>query len=277
MRGLRHFGGFPFPPPFVTFMDTLSLSELPSLSVTVSTNPWPPSPSFSVTVGSSPTITPCRSFQVQATIDPFGSEEPVPSSVTLTVLPLVILYFTGTYEGDIGDAVTATDMPPQFAQTCDDLNGAECMQYFIVSQFMLLFMMVPMIVPITFASYSIVGEKSTRTLEPLLATPISTFELLLGKALAATLPAIAATWLSFFLYAMGVGVAYQLFVGLIIIFVRVQPIIVSLSGYLALVGLNLIIMPRPGGVAPDWMSGTTIRLILTRMLKHHLLISPSIN
>lgn len=66
----------------------------------------------------------------------------------------------------------------------------------------------------------------------------------------------------FFLYAMIVGVAYQLLMGLIIVFVRVQPIIVSLSGYLALVGLNLIILPRPGGVAPDWMltwgSGTEI-------------------
>jgi len=68
--------------------------------------------------------------------------------------------------------------------------------------------------------------------------------------------------IAFFLYAMGVGVAYQLFVGLIIIFVRVQPIIVTLSGYLALVGLNLIVMPRPGGVAPEWMfswgAGTSI-------------------
>ncbi len=67
---------------------------------------------------------------------------------------------------------------------------------------------------------------------------------------------------AFFLYALGVGVAYQLVLGLIIIFVRVQPIIVSLSGYLALVGLNLLILPRPGGVAPDWMlnwgSGTSI-------------------
>jgi len=65
-----------------------------------------------------------------------------------------------------------------------------------------------------------------------------------------------------FLYAMAVGVAYQLLMGLIIVYVRVQPIIVSLSGYLALVGLNLLIMPRPGGVAPDWMlswgSGTTV-------------------
>ena len=65
-----------------------------------------------------------------------------------------------------------------------------------------------------------------------------------------------------FLYAMGVGIAYQVLMGLIIVFVRVQPIIVSLSGYLALVGLNLMIMPRPGGLAPEWMlewgAGTTI-------------------
>ena len=68
--------------------------------------------------------------------------------------------------------------------------------------------------------------------------------------------------IAFFLFAMGVGIAYQLLQGLVIIFVRVQPIIVSLSGYLTLVGLNLIIMPRPSGVAPDWMfpwgSGTTL-------------------
>ena len=65
-----------------------------------------------------------------------------------------------------------------------------------------------------------------------------------------------------FLFAMGVGVAYQIVQGLIIIFVRVQPIIVSLSGYLTLVGLNLVILPRPGGVAPPWMfdwgSGTSL-------------------
>ncbi|SMF29373.1 Ribose/xylose/arabinose/galactoside ABC-type transport system, permease component [Tistlia consotensis] len=58
---------------------------------------------------------------------------------------------------------------------------------------------------------------------------------------------------AFVLYALAVGVAYQLVMGLIIVFVRVQPIIVALSGYLALSGVNLVIMQRPGGVAPDWM------------------------
>ena len=35
---------------------------------------------------------------------------------------------------------------------------------------------------------------------------------------------------------------------------RVQPIIVALSGFLALSGINRVIMNRPGGTAPDWMS-----------------------
>ncbi len=68
--------------------------------------------------------------------------------------------------------------------------------------------------------------------------------------------------ISIFLFALMVGIAYQLVMGLIIIFVRVQPIIVSLSGFLALAGINLVILPRPGGLAPQWMlswgAGTTI-------------------
>ena len=68
--------------------------------------------------------------------------------------------------------------------------------------------------------------------------------------------------LAFFVYAIAVGVAYHLIMALIIIFVRVQPIIVALSGYLALSGINLVIMSRPGGTAPEWMmswgAGTSI-------------------
>jgi ribose transport system permease protein len=57
-----------------------------------------------------------------------------------------------------------------------------------------------------------------------------------------------------FILALGIGVLYQLAFALIIIYVRVQPIIVALSGFLALSGINLVILPRPGGVAPEWMS-----------------------
>ncbi len=59
--------------------------------------------------------------------------------------------------------------------------------------------------------------------------------------------------LGVFFLAIGIGVLYQVLFALIIIYVRVQPIIVSLSGFLALSGINLVILPRPGGVAPEWM------------------------
>ncbi|WP_397543885.1 ABC transporter permease subunit [Roseovarius salis] len=65
-----------------------------------------------------------------------------------------------------------------------------------------------------------------------------------------------------FIVAIGLGMLYQLLFALVVIVVRVQPIIVALSGFLALTGINLVIMPRPGGVAPEfmmsWGAGTTI-------------------
>jgi ABC-2 type transport system permease protein len=119
----------------------------------------------------------------------------------MTVIPLVILATTGSVEA--GDLVLE-EIPPEFAAFCnDELSGEECLQTFVATQFLILFLIMPVIIPVTIASYSIVGEKTTRTLEPLLATPISTTELLAGKALAAALPALAATWISFLIFNVG--------------------------------------------------------------------------
>ena len=48
------------------------------------------------------------------------------------------------------------------------------------------------VIPTTLASYSIVGEKVEKCLEPLLATPTTDGEILLGKGVAAFLPPIVA-------------------------------------------------------------------------------------
>jgi len=122
----------------------------------------------------------------------------------LTALPLIILYATRS-TSDLG-GFSSADMPAGFAALCREMSGGECVQYFIVSQFMLLFMLIPMAIPVTIASYSIVGEKTTRTLEPVLATPVTTFELLAGKALAAAIPAVVVTWLGFAVFAVGTRV-----------------------------------------------------------------------
>jgi ribose transport system permease protein len=60
--------------------------------------------------------------------------------------------------------------------------------------------------------------------------------------------------LGVFALALAIGIAYQVLFALVIIIVRVQPIIVALSGFLALSGINRVIMQRPGGVAPEWMN-----------------------
>ena len=59
--------------------------------------------------------------------------------------------------------------------------------------------------------------------------------------------------MSYFICALAIGVIYQFLYALIVLFIRVQPIIVALSMFLAFSGINLVILPRPGGRAPDWM------------------------
>jgi ABC-2 type transport system permease protein len=119
-----------------------------------------------------------------------------------TVLPLVMLYVTGMGMDEMNSA-NAADVPAEFLAVCgENLTAGECMQIYVVNQFLLLFMMLPVIIPVTIAAYSIVGEKTTHSLEPLLATPITTAELLAGKSLAAALPAIFVGWIAFGLFLL---------------------------------------------------------------------------
>jgi len=56
------------------------------------------------------------------------------------------------------------------------------------------------------------------------------------------------------LYVILAGVLYQLIQGAIIVYVRVAPIIVTLSSFVILTGVNLKILDRPSGFSPPWMS-----------------------
>jgi hypothetical protein len=62
---------------------------------------------------------------------------------------------------------------------------------------MLYLMMVPVVLPSTVSGYAIVGERDQGTLEPLMATPVSRTELLLGKAAAIFIPAVALSYVMF--------------------------------------------------------------------------------
>lgn len=56
-----------------------------------------------------------------------------------------------------------------------------------------------------------------------------------------------------FAFAIGIACAFEVVQGLVIAFVRLQPVIVTLSGYLVLGGLNLVILPQAGGTVPTWL------------------------
>ena len=79
--------------------------------------------------------------------------------------------------------------------------GEDTEQESFLSQFigflLLFFILIPAIIPTVIASYSFVGEKLNRSLEPLLATPTTDAELLAGKSLSIFLPTMLVTWLSF--------------------------------------------------------------------------------
>ena len=67
-----------------------------------------------------------------------------------------------------------------------------------------IFVVLATVLPSTIAAYSIVGEKVEKTLEPLLATPTTDGEILLGKGIAAFLPPVLSAWLGASIF-MGVA------------------------------------------------------------------------
>jgi ABC-2 type transport system permease protein len=82
------------------------------------------------------------------------------------------------------------------------LTPRQIMISFLVQSNLPFYLLMPGILPTLIAAYSIAGEKKNGTLEPMLATPVGTTDVLLGKTLAAVVPAILLTWASFGIYTV---------------------------------------------------------------------------
>jgi ABC-2 type transport system permease protein len=83
------------------------------------------------------------------------------------------------------------------------LSAEGALQAWVFQQFLVLLALSPIAASMSVAAYSVIGEKQARTLEPLLATPLTTFELLAAKVLGSLLPALALTFVTFALYVGG--------------------------------------------------------------------------
>lgn len=122
--------------------------------------------------------------------------------IILALMPLGMLVAfnsSGDMQGDLNDP----EIMALAGEMCAGLDPLDCTLVYTLNLFVLMFMILPIAIPVTIAAYSIVGEKTTRSLEPLLATPITTTELLGAKIIAAVVPAIAATWFAFGLFLLG--------------------------------------------------------------------------
>ena len=101
------------------------------------------------------------------------------------------------------EAAQAIATMPEIA----DLTGNALIQAFLFHQFALLLLLVPVVAATALATHAVIGEKQSKALEPLLATPISTIELLAAKTLTPFLFALALTWAAAALYIGGIVIA----------------------------------------------------------------------
>jgi ABC-2 type transport system permease protein len=91
------------------------------------------------------------------------------------------------------------------------------------------------------AAHSVIGEKQARTLEPLLATPVTTFELLSAKVLGAALPGVGLMGACFTIYVGAVAIFAERGVWLMMLTPRSLALVFIMGPLAALLGLQLAV------------------------------------
>jgi ABC-2 type transport system permease protein len=126
-------------------------------------------------------------------------------TVVALVLPFVITVVipaaAGQRLGNDADLARVSEVVDLGRELSPDAR----IQLFLLQQFLMLFMLTPITGAMALAAHSVVGEKQARTLEPLLATPIRTFDLLVAKMLGALVPTLAIALAGLALYVGAVA------------------------------------------------------------------------
>ncbi len=141
-------------------------------------------------------------------------------AIVIVILPLILILVTTYANIEPQDMTNGMDlakllamMPPSIAQRFNGLDTNQSMILFMLGyMFAPFFLILPLMFSTTIAAESFAGERERKTLEALLYTPATDAELFLGKVLAAGVPALLITWLSFILYSVVLNAAgYPLF------------------------------------------------------------------
>ncbi len=124
--------------------------------------------------------------------------------IALTIAPIVLAAAVGDSALPPELAAQVLSQKPEWSTfTPAELAGA-----FAVQQFLVFFLLMPAYIPLSIATYSIIGEKQSRSLEPVLAAPIRTSELLAGKAIAALVPGVLSGWATYAIFVVLASLVY---------------------------------------------------------------------
>lgn len=124
------------------------------------------------------------------------------------IVAIIVPQVAGERLSDSSDFQIAIEMYRN-EPSVQGLDPEGAVQAWIFQQFLVLLVLTPVAGSMSVAAYSVIGEKQARTLEPLLATPLTTFELLAAKVLGSLVPALLLTLVCFSLYVVGVAVFAQ--------------------------------------------------------------------
>jgi len=128
---------------------------------------------------------------------------PLMISVLLPVLLTVIPSLAVTPGTPLSGFETMIEnLPNHIQEQLAGMTQQQVMIYIMALYFFApFFLIIPLMASSVIASDSFAGEKERKTIEALLATPISDGELFLGKMLVSFIPSMIVTGISFFLYS----------------------------------------------------------------------------
>lgn len=148
-------------------------------------------------------------------------------------------------ERELGDInVMLRSMPPAM-QALFEGRSLEQMFVLYMAGFTLapLFLIMPLMFSTVIGSDSFVGERERKTMEALLYAPTSDMELFLGKVLAAVIPAIGLSWITYLMYIIVVNVAsYPLFGEVWFPLPTWYPLMLWMTPALAVLGISATVL-----------------------------------
>jgi ABC-2 type transport system permease protein len=162
------------------------------------------------------------------------------------VLPFLVTMLIPALAGEAltedADMRKAIETAARFGVVPEGMAPEAAAQAFMFQQFLLFIVLIPVTGSMSIAAYSVIGEKQGRTLEPLLATPITTAELLVAKVIAAIAPSLAVMLATLALYAAAIWFLAAEGVLSALLTARTAAIVLLLGPLAGLLALQLAVM-----------------------------------